>query len=194
MSSWRLLSSCCWFLDHWLLHHQMFLLYCLILIPTQQWNKTSWVCISLQLLLPFTACKTHWKEFWTFFCIFCFPIKLTLTLVRPSLTCFKESGDEGSNGLSLNLTWRPPPVFLPGESMKRGAWQATVHRVTKSCTWLNQLSMHPVTWHCQIQWPILSPIFLWSVVFDNIDHCLLLNMFSFLGLRTPLPLGSPTIS
>ena len=27
--------------------------------------------------------------------------------------------------------WQPTPVFLPGESMDRGAWQATVHGVTK---------------------------------------------------------------
>ena len=27
-------------------------------------------------------------------------------------------------------------------SMDRGAWQTTVHRVTKSWTWLKQLSMH----------------------------------------------------
>ena len=35
------------------------------------------------------------------------------------------------------------PVFLPGESpMDRGAWQAMVHAVTKSQTWLEQLIMH----------------------------------------------------
>ena len=28
--------------------------------------------------------------------------------------------------------WLPIPVFLPGEFMNRGAWQATVHGVTKS--------------------------------------------------------------
>ena len=29
-----------------------------------------------------------------------------------------------------------------GNPMDRGAWQATVHRVTKNQTWLKQLSMH----------------------------------------------------
>ena len=33
-------------------------------------------------------------------------------------------------------------VFLPGESMDRGAWWGTVKRVTKSQTGLKQLSMH----------------------------------------------------
>ena len=33
--------------------------------------------------------------------------------------------------------WQPIPVFLPGESMDRGAWRTTVQRVTKSRTWLS---------------------------------------------------------
>ena len=33
--------------------------------------------------------------------------------------------------------WQPAPVFLPGKSMGRGAWQATVHGVAKSQTQLN---------------------------------------------------------
>ena len=38
--------------------------------------------------------------------------------------------------------WQPTPVFLPGESMDRGAWRATVHGVAKCWTQLKQLSMH----------------------------------------------------
>ena len=30
--------------------------------------------------------------------------------------------------------WKPTAVFLPGESMDRGAWWATVHGVAKSQT------------------------------------------------------------
>ena len=30
--------------------------------------------------------------------------------------------------------WQPTPVFLPGEPMDRGAWQATLHRVAESDT------------------------------------------------------------
>ena len=44
------------------------------------------------------------------------------------------------------MTWRricqPTPLFFPGEACGRGAWWATVHGVTKSWTWLKQLSMH----------------------------------------------------
>ena len=42
----------------------------------------------------------------------------------------------------LEKKWQPIPVFLPGESQDRGAWWATVHKVTQSQTWLKQLSMH----------------------------------------------------
>ena len=33
--------------------------------------------------------------------------------------------------------WQPTPVFLPGKSHHRGVWQSTVHRVSKSQTWLS---------------------------------------------------------
>ena len=33
--------------------------------------------------------------------------------------------------------WLPTPVFLPGNSMDKGAWQATVHGVAKSRTRLS---------------------------------------------------------
>ena len=32
----------------------------------------------------------------------------------------------------LETEWQATPVFLPGKSMDRGAWQAIVHRVTAS--------------------------------------------------------------
>ena len=42
------------------------------------------------------------------------------------------------------VSWRraqqSTPVFLAGESMDRGAWWATVHRVTKSQTRLSNLA------------------------------------------------------
>ena len=36
--------------------------------------------------------------------------------------------------------WQPTPVFLPGESMDRGAWPATVRGVAKSWTQLNDFT------------------------------------------------------
>ena len=41
----------------------------------------------------------------------------------------------GESSFSRKIPWRrkwqPTPVFLPGESMDRGAWQATVHGVAR---------------------------------------------------------------
>ena len=42
--------------------------------------------------------------------------------------------------------WQPTLVLLPGNPMDRGAWQATVHRVTKSCIQLKWLSTHTPVW------------------------------------------------
>ena len=41
--------------------------------------------------------------------------------------------------------WQPTPVFWLGESHDRGSWWATIHSVTKSFTWLKQLSTHTCT-------------------------------------------------
>ena len=38
--------------------------------------------------------------------------------------------------------WLPTPVFLPRNSMDRGAWWATVHEVAKSRTQLNDFPLH----------------------------------------------------
>ena len=38
--------------------------------------------------------------------------------------------------------WQPTPVFSSGETMDRGGYWATFHRVTKSQTQLKRLSMH----------------------------------------------------
>ena len=60
-----------------------------------------------------------------------------------------------------SLRWEDPleegmathSVFLPGETEDRGAWQATVHRVTKSWAQLGD-------WHASSslgQWALSSP-------------------------------------
>ena len=38
--------------------------------------------------------------------------------------------------------WQPTQYSCPENPMDRGAWQAIVHRVAKSQTWLRQLSRH----------------------------------------------------
>ena len=43
--------------------------------------------------------------------------------------------EENKYCLSMHICWRgkwqPTPIFLPGESMDRGAWQSTAHGVTR---------------------------------------------------------------
>ena len=47
----------------------------------------------------------------------------------------------------LKKEMQPIPVFLPGESMDRGAWQATANRVTKSPDWATEHS-HTLAKRC----------------------------------------------
>ena len=47
-------------------------------------------------------------------------------------------GLEGSRGKGTGI---PTPVFLPGDPMDRGVWQAIVHGVAQSQTRLKQLCM-----------------------------------------------------
>ena len=85
------------------------------------------------------------------------PIYLTLSyhLGFPWWLSSKESaynaGEAGDAG-SVPGSRRPPggrhgyPLQYSclGNAMDRGAWQAIEHRVTKSCTRLQRLSIHPV--------------------------------------------------
>ena len=51
--------------------------------------------------------------------------------------------------------WQLTPVFLPGVSMDRGAWRATIHGVTKNRT---QLSVH--TPHTHTHTPVYIYIYI----------------------------------
>ena len=46
---------------------------------------------------------------------------------------------------SGKISWRRAWEFLQENPMDRGAWQATIHRVTKSQTQLKRLSIHTGT-------------------------------------------------
>ena len=49
-----------------------------------------------------------------------------------------NAGDAGSKKIPWRRKWQPTPVFLPGKSHDKGAWQATVHGVAKSQTRLSK--------------------------------------------------------
>ena len=59
--------------------------------------------------------------------------------------CRRHRFDPWVGKISGRRTWQPTPVFLPGESMYREAWQAMVHRVAKSWTQLKWLSTRSCT-------------------------------------------------
>ena len=56
---------------------------------------------------------------------------------------YMSSKRQGFNPWVKKIPWRrlwePTPVFLTGESVDKGAWRATVHRIAKSRTRLKQL-------------------------------------------------------
>ena len=65
--------------------------------------------------------------------------------------------------------WLPPTSVAHQAPMDRGAWQATVHRVAQSRTWLKRLNRHAGTlyvplhtrlgfhWQDLLEWPLLPP-------------------------------------
>ena len=57
--------------------------------------------------------------------------------------------------------WQPTPVFLPGNTMDRGAWWATVHRVARSRTRLSNWARMPTSGQEWIQliWKVLIFVF-----------------------------------
>ena len=64
---------------------------------------------------------------------------------RICLQCRRCRFDPWVRKIPWRRAWQPTPVFLPGESMNRRAWQATVHGVSKSCIPLNRLNTHTHT-------------------------------------------------
>ena len=69
---------------------------------------------------------------------------------KPSCQCRRHKKcrfDPWVRKIPQRRKWEPTPVFLPGESMDRGGWRATVHGIAKSQTWLKRLSKHACHTH-----------------------------------------------
>ena len=69
----------------------------------------------------------------------------------PACQC-KRSKKQGFNPWARKTLWRrrwqPTPVFLPGNPMDRGAWRATVHRVTESGKTEHTHIHNTIIWWC----------------------------------------------
>ena len=87
-----------------------------------------------------------------------------------------NAGDIGVVGLTPGLggcpgggCGNPLQYSCLENAMDRGAWRATVHRVTKSMAWLKQLSMHAV---CALSFGFLNKVFHWVETFIFIKSTL----------------------
>ena len=70
---------------------------------------------------------------------------MALVVKEPACQCRRlerHGSDPWVGKIPWRRAWQPTPVFLPGESVDRGAWQATVHSVAEGWGQLKQLSMH----------------------------------------------------
>ena len=65
--------------------------------------------------------------------------------------------------------------------MDRGAWRATIHGVTKSQTWLKQLSMHPRTMSYLSRAQKLPPLWVWPHLVSP-----RISIYSQLNVHQPL--------
>ena len=62
--------------------------------------------------------------------------------IRSSCQCRKCRFNTCIGKIPWSRKWQPTPVFLPGKSMDRGAWQATVHEIAKSWRRLSNWTPH----------------------------------------------------
>ena len=100
-------------------------------------------CCSLNILYKLRACKLL------------FPDKKTTCQCRG---CKRHAFDPWVRKIPGRRTSQPTLVFLLGESMDKGAWQTTVHRVAESQSQLKQLNIQhvQVTLTVQPQWVTYS--------------------------------------
>ena len=78
----------------------------------------------------------------------CVPTSWASEVALVSCQCRRRGPDPWVRKIPWRRAWQPTPVFLPGEPLDRGAWQATVHGVTKNQTRLKQLSTHAQAYLC----------------------------------------------
>ena len=78
----------------------------------------------------------------------CIPgsFQVVLVVKNPSVKCRKlnmrHEFDPWVRKFPWRRAWQPTPVFLPGESMDRGVWWASVHRVTQRHGWNDLAHTH----------------------------------------------------
>ena len=79
---------------------------------------------------------------------------------EPTCQCRRQKRqgfDSWVGKMPWRRAWQPTPVFLPGESMDRGAWQAAFHRVAKGWTRLKWLSIQANFHYCKVALKFWDP-------------------------------------
>ena len=100
-------------------------------------EQLKWLTVWTLNLLPITALST--EEI---------PKKKARSLSSKSWECRSDKRwrfDSWVGKIPWRRAWQPTLVFLPGDSIDRGVWWVTVHRVTQNQTRLKQLSSHTPT-------------------------------------------------
>ena len=106
-------------------------------------------------------------------------LSLWLRWQRIHLQCRRPRFDPWVGKIPWRREWLSSPVFLPGESMDRGAWWATVHVVTKSQTdWATStFTFHP---------PMLPSRLLYKIKQSSVCYTVSLIAYSFYFLYLKL--------
>ena len=95
---------------------------------------------------PWTSGHSEGSSMISTFLALAYPVALVVKNPPASAGDVRDTGlIPGSGRFPGGGHGKPLQYSCLGNSMDRGSWQATVHRVTKSQTWLKLLSMHTCT-------------------------------------------------
>ena len=106
--------------------------------------------------------------------------------------CWRSGFDPWVGKIPWGRKWQPTLVFLHGDSMDRGAWQATVHGVTKSRTQLSDFHFHFVMSKTNVGWYLLPSLKRLSIrLLERQDTCTCVTLKSPGSLNLPMNICKP---
>ena len=121
----------------------------------------SWFCFTPQLYLLLLLCYVHLPSYLGF--------PGGTSSKEPTCQCRRHGLNPWVGKIPWRRAWQPSPVFLPGESHGQRSL-VSVHRITRSQTWLKWRSMHAPSYL-----RVLGVLTVWS------------PLFCFLSMTSHLP-------